>query len=106
MVRSVTIAGNRIPVRYRIIDDGATYGQYLPEEKVIEIDKNLPKRPDVYRATLWHEMVEATLFITGVAWSEKYEQELVVRALENVFYPAWRKVEQRLNKLATPSDTV
>ena len=46
--------------------------------------------------------------ITGVAWSERYEQEVVVRALENVFYPAWRKVEKRIDtpkaatKLLTP----
>lgn len=96
MIRSVTIAGIRIPVRYKDYN-GELYGQYFPEEKYIELDKGLLEKPEIFRATLWHEMVEATLMITGVAWSERYEQEVVVRALENVFYPAWRKVEKRLD---------
>ena len=107
MIRSVTIAGIRIPVRYKD-HNGELYGQYFPEEKYIELDKGLLNKPELFRETLWHEMVEATLMITGVAWSERYEQEVVVRALENVFYPAWRKVAKRIDtpkaatKLLTP----
>lgn len=38
-------------------------------------------------------MVEATLLVSGVGWAEKFEAECVVRAFEEIFFPAWDKLK-------------
>lgn len=72
------------------------YGQYVPDSKVIEIDKQTLKDKRVLRETLRHEMIEATLFLSGIAYSETYDQEPIVRALDEIFWPAWDRVSKRL----------
>lgn len=72
------------------------YGQYVPDSKVIEIDKQTIKDKRVLRETLRHEMIEATLFLSGIAYSETYDQEPIVRALDEIFWPAWDRVSKRL----------
>jgi hypothetical protein len=93
--KSVQIAGYRIPIRIKDLS-GDPYGQYLPDKKVIELDKGTVKDKKLLRETLRHEMVEAALFISGVSWSETYEQEPIVRALDEIFWPAWDKVSGKL----------
>jgi len=93
--KSVQIAGYRIPIRVKDLR-GESYGQYLPETKVIELDKETVKDKKLLRETIRHEMVEAALFISGVSWSESYEQEPIVRALDELFWPAWDRVSGKL----------
>ena len=45
-------------------------------------------------ATLRHEMLHASLCMGGVAYAEKYDDEVVVRCIENLFFPAWDKINQ------------
>lgn len=77
-------------------DLGDCYGQYVPDSKVIEIDRQTLKDKRVLRETLRHEMIEATLFLSGIAYSETYDQEPIVRALDEIFWPAWDRVSKRL----------
>jgi len=93
--KSVQIAGYRIPIRIKDLR-GECYGQYLPEAKVIEIDRETVKNKKLLRETIRHEMVEAALFISGISWSESYEQEPIVRALDELFWPAWDRVSGKL----------
>ena len=46
--------------------------------------------------TLRHEMMEASLYLSGLAWVERYEQEAVIRCMEEIFFPAWEVVVKRL----------
>ena len=94
MLKSVSIAGHRIPIKVKDLDE--CYGQYVPDSKVIEIDKQTLKDKRVLRETLRHEMIEATLFLSGIAYSETYDQEPIVRALDEIFWPAWDRVSKRL----------
>jgi len=94
MIKSVSIAGRRIPIKVRDLDD--CYGQYSPDAKVIELDRKTLKCSKLFKDTLRHEMVEAALYLSGVAYSENYEQEPIVRALDELFWPAWTKVSKRL----------
>ena len=94
MLKSVSIAGHRIPIKVKDLDE--CYGQYVPDSKVIEIDKQTIKDKRVLRETLRHEMIEATLFLSGIAYSETYDQEPIVRALDEIFWPAWDRVSKRL----------
>jgi len=94
MLKSVSIAGHRIPIKVKDLEE--CYGQYVPDSKVIEIDKKTLKDKKLLRETLRHEMVEATLFLSGIAYSETYDQEPIVRALDELFWPAWERVNKRL----------
>lgn len=89
--RSADVAGVRVAIRIRDIEDA--FGQYWPTENVIEIDRaHLSEDPDGAWLTLRHELMEASLFLSGVGYMEKYDQEPVVRAMEQIFFPAWDRV--------------
>lgn len=94
MLKSVSIAGHRIPVKVKDLED--CYGQYVPDSKTIEIDRKTLKDKKLLRETMRHEMVEASLFLSGIAYSETYDQEPIVRALDELFWPAWERVSKRL----------
>jgi hypothetical protein len=36
-------------------------------------------------------MLHASLYVAGVAFMDGYQDEPVVRAIENLFFPAWEK---------------
>jgi hypothetical protein len=72
---------------------GDTYGQFTFDDRLIEIDRDhLKEDPAGALETLRHEMMEAALLLTGVGFMEKYDQEPVVRAMEQAFFPAWEKL--------------
>jgi hypothetical protein len=68
----------------------------VPDSKVIELDKKTVQNPKLLKETLRHEMIEAALFLSGVAYSDTYNQEPIVRALDELFWPAWDKVSKKL----------
>ena len=41
-------------------------------------------------------MMEASLLISGVGFSDSYEQEAVVRCMEEIFFPAWEVILKKL----------
>lgn len=45
--------------------------------------------------TLRHELMEASLCISGVGFCETFEQEAVVRCMDEVFFPAWDRLNKR-----------
>lgn len=70
-----------------------TYGQFTFDDRLIEIDRDhLKDDPAGALETLRHEMMEAALLLTGVGFMEKYDQEPVVRAMEQAFFPAWERL--------------
>ena len=91
----IWVGGTRIRVQVKEMD--GLYGQFLYDKMRIELNEELLADPREMRDTLRHEMVEAALLISGVGWSERYEQESVVRALDNIFWPAWEIVQAILD---------
>lgn len=93
--RSIEVAGQRVRVRVSDLED--TYGQFTFDDRLIEIDrKHLHEDPAGAIDTLRHELMEAALFLSGVGFMDRYDQEPVVRAMEQVFFPAWDKLLPRL----------
>lgn len=89
--RSVEVAGCRVAVRVTRLQD--TYGQFTFDDRLIEIDRDhLRDDPAEALNTLRHELMEAALLLSGVGFMERYDQEPVVRAMEQVFFPAWEKL--------------
>ena len=84
--KTVTIAGKRIKLIVEEFKgaDSDTFGEYYHDDNAL--------------ATLRHEMMEASLFISGLAWAERYEQESVVRCMEEIFFPAWETILKRIER--------
>lgn len=86
--KSISIAGRRVKLELVPFNgDSPDFGLYLHDKKTIEINKNLKGK--TLLNTIRHEMMEASLLISGVGWLENYDQEAVVRCMEEIFFPAW-----------------
>ena len=94
--KTVSIAGRRIRLVVRSFKgaDSDTFGEYFHDEKLIQINTGLTD--EVALTTLRHEMMEASLFLSGLAWAERYEQEAIVRCMEEIFFPAWDVIVKRI----------
>lgn len=88
------VAGRR--VRLVICDLDDTYGQYKHDLKTIEISRAIPD--SVKLITIRHELMEAALLLSGVGFAEQYQQEQIVRCMEEIFFPAWDGFLKRIAK--------
>ena len=93
----VSIAGRRIRLVVKPFkdSDAYTFGEYFHEDKVIQINTGLDDNTAL--ETLRHEVMEASLLLSGVGVSERYEQEAVVRCMDEIFFPAWDLILKRIN---------
>jgi len=92
--KSITLAGIRVRVQFRDLGDDDCYGLYSHRKKVITLDRSL-KNKDLYE-TLRHEMIHAAFAISGLGYCERYEEEAIVRCMDEIFFPAWERVLRRL----------
>lgn len=93
--KTISIAGQRVKLELVPFNgDSPDFGLYLHDKKTIEINKNLKGK--VLLNTIRHEMMEASLLISGVGWLENYDQEAVVRCMEEIFFPAWELFLKRV----------
>lgn len=92
--KTIPIAGHRVKLKFVALDE--CYGQYKHDTKEIEINIAIRDTPECL-TTIRHEMMEASLLISGVGFSERYEQEPIVRCMEDVFFPAWDAFVKRLS---------
>jgi hypothetical protein len=90
--KTITIGGCKIKIQVKELED--LHGQFLYDKRAIEINSTLLEDPKELKETIRHEMVEAALLLAGVGWGELYDQEQVVRALDNIFWPAWANMEK------------
>jgi hypothetical protein len=88
--KQIKIAGHNVKIRVGKLENA--YGQYEHDSKTIWISDSV-KNDKAKKETLRHEMMEASLLLSGVAWCEKMETEAVVRAFEEIFFPAWDKLK-------------
>jgi len=87
--KQIKIAGHNIKIRIGKLENA--YGQYEHDSKTIWISDTV-KDPKTKKNTLRHEIMEASLLLSGVAWCEKMETEAVVRCMEEIFFPSWNKL--------------
>ncbi len=95
--KTVSIAGRRIRLVIEPFKgaDSDTFGEYFHDDKLIQINAGLSDKDAL--ETLRHEMMEASLLLSGVGYSERYEQEAVVRCMEEIFFPAWGVIVKRID---------
>lgn len=90
----VSIGGFAFSVVHGKTNDGA-FGEMHFDERKIVIDKVRCNTFHAAMETLKHEMMHAALSVAGVSFMEKYDEEVIVRALENIFFPAWNEVTKQ-----------
>jgi hypothetical protein len=79
----VIIGGRRIEVIEDL--DLAEYGTFSPDEWVIRLGPS--SRVNQFE-TLRHEMIHACFAISGMSHLRRFEEEAIVRCLENLLFPA------------------
>lgn len=92
--KSIIVAGQRIKLMLVDLDD--CYGLYDHDRRTIRLERTLG--PKQLLLTLRHELMEAALILSGVGFCEKFEQEAVVRCMEEVFFPAYERILLRLKQ--------
>lgn len=92
--KTVTIGGQRVRIKIAPMED--TWGTYEHDAREITIATGTLRKRSLLRETLRHEMLHAALAISGVSYLESYEEEVVVRAIEQTFWPAWERVRAKL----------
>jgi len=93
--RSVSVGGHKFSIVVSPIDDGS-FGEMRFDERKIVISTKCLNKQTLLRETLRHEILHAALHISGVAFSEIYDEENIVRAIENIFFPAWNSIHKKL----------
>ena len=93
--KSITMAGIRVRIKFRDLGDDDCYGIYSHRRKLITIDKTLKGKELL--ETIRHEMIHAALGISGLAFCEAYEEEAIVRCMDEIFFPAWERVLKGLS---------
>jgi hypothetical protein len=93
--RSIKVGGQKFSIVVRNIDPD-DYGMMDFDRKEIIISSACLSKASLLRETLRHEVMHAALHISGVAFSEIYDEENIVRAMENIFFPAWTTLHEKL----------
>jgi len=96
--RSVDIGGIRFRIVICAIENG-DFGRMLFDERKILISTKCLAKDSLLRETLRHEIFHAAMYVSGVAFLEKYEDETITRAIENIFFPSWDKIHAKLTSL-------
>tara|TARA_R110002020_G_scaffold220074_2_gene427920 strand:+ start:199 stop:513 length:315 start_codon:yes stop_codon:yes gene_type:complete len=98
--KSIHIAGVPVKILQEDLSDEDNlskgyYGYYSHKRKVIAVDKNLD--PSDVRGTIRHEMLHASLALSGLDHLEHFEEEALVRCVDEIFFPAWERFLKRFN---------
>lgn len=91
--KSVIIGGMRFSIH--IEKDFPDYGQFCFEDRKITIRS---ESDSIMLETLHHEMMHAAFEIAGISHLKQFEEESVVRCLENIHKPAWSKLLAKLKR--------
>lgn len=78
------------------------WGHYDHDRKVITLSYRALDKASTLRTTLRHELMHAALSISGVSYCTGFQEEAVVRCMEDIFFNAWDKLHAKLTKLDIP----
>ncbi|MFO0203624.1 MAG: hypothetical protein ACK528_10905 [Alphaproteobacteria bacterium] len=90
----ITIGGRVITVR--VDPDQDSWGEYHADERLITLAPKTLHKTSTLRETLRHEMLHASLDIAGLSYLKTFEEESLVRCIDNIFHPAWEHVRKKM----------
>lgn len=71
-------------------------GQYRSDDREIVLSGKTVSKASSLRETLRHEMLHAALDIAGISYMKHYDEETIVRCIDNIFHPAWDATRKQL----------
>lgn len=93
------IGGKRVKIR--VIPNLEEWGSYNYDTQVIHVAGRATATKQLLLATLRHEMVHAALAISGVSFSEGFQEESICRCIDEIFFPAYERLCAKLTKTTT-----
>lgn len=95
--KSIRILGTKYKIK--IVNDPENWGVCHVHDGLIEIDKVALERPDILNKTLIHEIVHASLSITGANQTiPEGTEEVICESIASVFYDLGFKLVGRAKK--------
>lgn len=92
--RKISIGGIAFKVRFVKFDDD-DYGKMDFDQRLILLNQTMKNNLPMTIETLRHEMIHAALAVGGVSFAVEYDEEVIVRCLDSIFFPAWDKLTKR-----------
>jgi hypothetical protein len=91
--KSVSIGGMQFSIS---IEDGMTdHGQFCFDDRKITLRLS---DDNTMIETLRHEMMHAAFAVAGISYSKLFDEEIITRCMDNVFFPAWCKIATKLKR--------
>ena len=92
--KKISIGGITFKVQF-IKFDVDDYGRMDFDQRLILLNDSIKNNLPMVAETIRHEMVHAALAVGGVSFSVDYDEEVIVRCLDSLFFPAWDKLTKR-----------
>lgn len=89
--KKISIGGIAFKVRFIKFDDD-DYGKMDFDQRLILLNQAMRNNLPMTIETLRHEMIHAALAVGGVSFAVEYDEEVIVRCLDSIFFPAWDKL--------------
>jgi len=93
----ISIGGKVIAIR--IDPELESWGEYHADKEEIVLASRTLEKQSTLRETLRHEILHASLDIAGLSHLTVYQEEAIVRCIDNIFHPVWDKVRKHLTTL-------
>lgn len=92
--RSVQMAGRKIRIRY--VDDlGENWGEFDENDCSITIENTCLQSRAFFRKILRHELLHAVLHLSGLSFTESFQEEALIRCMDALFFPGWDIIDQK-----------
>jgi len=92
--KKISIGGIAFKVQF-VKFDVDDYGRMDFDQRLILLNHSIKHNLPMVIETLRYEMVHAALAVGGVSFSVEYDEEVIVRCLDSLFFPAWDKLTKR-----------
>jgi hypothetical protein len=92
--KQITIGG--ITISIRVESTMESWGEYHSDDREIVLSSKTLAKASTLRSTLRHEMMHAALDIAGIVYIKQFEEEAIVRCIDNIFHPAWDNMRKLL----------
>ena len=92
--KKISIGGIAFKVQF-VKFDVDDYGRMDFDQRLILLNDSIKNNLPMVAETIRHEMVHAALAVGGVSFSVDYDEEVIVRCLDSLFFPAWDKLIKR-----------
>ena len=92
--KKISIGGIAFKVQF-VKFDVDDYGRMDFDQRLILLNDSIKNNLPMVAETIRHEMVHAALAVGGVSFSVDYDEEVIVRCLDSLFFPAWDKLTKR-----------